>query len=45
MRWTARGAHLLLQVRTRILNDRFAGEFYCWYPGLNQAPDPVVPAP
>jgi hypothetical protein len=40
MRWTARGAHLLLQVRTRVLNDRFAGEFYCWYLGLNQAPDP-----
>ena len=33
MRWTPRGAHLLLQVRTRVLNDQLAGDFHRWYPG------------
>ncbi len=42
MRWTPRGAHLLLQVRTRVLNDQLAGDFHHWYPGFNQAPDPVA---
>jgi hypothetical protein len=27
MRWSPRGAHLLLQVRTRVLNDDLAGDF------------------
>ena len=40
MRWTPRGAHLLLQVRTRVLYDQLAGDFHRWYPGFNQAPDP-----
>ena len=40
MRWTPRGAHLLLQVRTRVLNDQLASDFHRWYPGLSQAPDP-----
>jgi hypothetical protein len=39
MRWTPRGAHLLLQVRTRVLNDQLAGDFHRWYPGFTQAPD------
>ena len=34
MRWSPRGAHLLLQVRTRVLNDDLAGDFDRWYPGL-----------
>ncbi len=34
MRWTPRGAHLLLQVRTRILNDELADDFHRWYPGF-----------
>jgi hypothetical protein len=42
MRWTPRGAHLLLQVRTRVLNDQLADDFHRWYPGSNQAPDPVA---
>ena len=41
MRWTPRGAHLLLQVRTRVLNDQLASDFRRWYPGLTRAPDPV----
>ena len=32
MRWTPRGAHLLLQVRTRVLNDKLADDFRRWYP-------------
>ena len=42
MRWTPHGAHLLLQVRTRVLNDQLANDFHRWYPGFNQAPDPVA---
>ena len=38
----AGGAHLLLQVRPRVLNDQLAGDFRRWYPGFNQAPDPVT---
>jgi len=37
MRWTPRGAHLLLQVRTRVLNDDLAGDFHRWYPGFTHA--------
>jgi hypothetical protein len=42
MRWTPRGAHLLLQIRTRVLNDQLAGDFRRWYPGFSQAPDPMT---
>ena len=34
MRWSPRGAHLLLQVRTRVLNEDLAADFARWYPGL-----------
>jgi len=34
MRWSPRGAHLLLQVRTRVLNDDLADDFRRWYPGF-----------
>jgi hypothetical protein len=34
MRWTPRGAHLLLQVRTRVLNDDLANDFQRWYPAF-----------
>jgi hypothetical protein len=34
MRWSPRGAHLLLQVRTRVLNNDLADDFARWYPGL-----------
>jgi hypothetical protein len=42
MRWTPRGAHLLLQVRTRVLNDQLASDFHRWYPGLSRTLDPVA---
>ena len=44
MRWTPRGAHLLLQIRTRVLNGQLAGDFHRWYPGFSRALDPVAPA-
>lgn len=31
MRWTKHGAHPLLQVRTRVLNDDLAADFHRWY--------------
>ncbi|MGC1734642.1 MAG: ISKra4 family transposase [Pseudonocardiaceae bacterium] len=34
MRWTPRGAHLLLQIRTRVLNDTLTNDYRRWYPGL-----------
>jgi hypothetical protein len=34
MRWSLRGAHLLLQVRTRVLNDDLSADFARWYPGF-----------
>jgi hypothetical protein len=34
MRWTPEGAHLLLQVRTRVLNDDLAADFQRWYPAF-----------
>jgi hypothetical protein len=39
MRWTPRGAHLLLQVRTHVLNDELAADFQRWYPAF-AAPSP-----
>ena len=44
MRRTWRGAHLLLQIRTRVLNDQLADDFRRWYPGFGQAPDPTLAA-
>jgi hypothetical protein len=38
MRWTPRGAHLLLQVRTRVLNNDLAADFHRWYPGFTHTP-------
>lgn len=32
MRWTKRGAHLLLQVRVKVLNDELQESFRKWYP-------------
>jgi hypothetical protein len=40
MRWTEWGAHLLLQVRTRVLNEAYRGTFHRWYPGLKVDPAP-----
>ena len=45
MRWTPRGAHLLLQVRTRVLNNDLEETFRRHYPGFRPPPDPgLAPA-
>jgi len=38
MRWTERGAHLLLQVRTQVLNEDLRATFHRWYPGMKADP-------
>ncbi len=39
MKWSQRGAHLLLQIRTRVLNGEWEETFRQWYPGFRaQAP-------
>jgi hypothetical protein len=35
MRWTQRGAHLLLQTRVQVLNEDLRKTFCRWYPGMN----------
>ena len=34
MQWSQRGAHLLLQIRTRVLNEEWEDTFRRWYPGF-----------
>ncbi len=34
MRWTKKGAHLLIQVRTQTLNDDLKSTFHRWFPGM-----------
>jgi hypothetical protein len=41
MRWTPAGAHALLQVRTRVLNDDLRATFERWYPGLEPDSEPT----
>jgi hypothetical protein len=35
MRWSQKGAHLLLQVRSRVLKGELRDEFRKWYPSLD----------
>jgi len=44
MQWTPEGAHLLLQVRTQVLNDDWEATFRTWYPGFRPVPTAVTPA-
>ena len=37
MRWSQRGAHLLLQIRTRVPNEALTGDFRRWYPAFMPA--------
>jgi hypothetical protein len=41
MRWTPSGAHSLLQVRIRVLNQQLRGAFDRWHPQLRTGADPV----
>ena len=38
MRWSPRGAHLLLQIRTRV-NDTLAYDYRRWYPDFTHTTD------
>jgi hypothetical protein len=40
-RWTMAGAHRLLQVRTRVLNQQLHNDFERWHPQLLADVDPV----
>jgi hypothetical protein len=42
MAWTPRGAHLLLQIRTCVLNGDWEATFREWYPGFRAAPQPMA---
>ena len=37
MGWTPRGSHLLLQIRTQVLNDEVEDLFRQWYPAFRKA--------
>ncbi len=36
MQWSSEGAHLLLQTRTKVLNEELDQLFQEWYPGLQK---------
>jgi hypothetical protein len=38
MHWTPEGAHLLLQVRTQVLNGEWEETFRTWHPGFRPVP-------
>ena len=40
MRWTKRGAHLLLQVRVKVLNNEWRTTFTRWYPHMQRSQEP-----
>lgn len=42
MQWTPEGAHLLLQVRTQVLNAEWEATFRSWYPRFRSAPTPIT---
>jgi hypothetical protein len=42
MRWSQRGAHLLLQIRTRVLNGEWEAMFRQWYPGFRTHTPPMA---
>src|SRR5437899_1267949 len=44
MRWAPKGAHLLLQVRAKVLNDELAEVFHRWYPALDVPIESLVTA-
>jgi hypothetical protein len=42
MQWSKRGAHLLLQIRTRVLNGEWEETFRTWYPGFRAHTPPLA---
>jgi hypothetical protein len=45
MQWTLRGAHLLLQTRTKVLNEELDTVFRRWYPKFRSQPEEIKPQP
>jgi hypothetical protein len=43
MQWTLRGAHLLLQTRTKVLNGELDDVFRRWYPRFRPQPQTQTP--
>jgi len=41
--WTLKGAHLLLQTRTKVLNNELDDVFRRWYPKFRPGAQPAVP--
>ena len=39
MGWSQHGAHLLLQIRTRVLNEEWEDTFRRWYPAFRPRVD------
>jgi hypothetical protein len=44
MRWTQRGAHLLLQTRVQVLNEELRETFCQWFPGMKSEEQTVLKA-
>ena len=44
LRWTKKGAHLLLQVRSQVLNEDLRTAFDRWYPGMANTDIPLQAA-
>jgi len=44
VRWSQRGAHLLLQVRTHVLNKELRARFQQWCPGMAEESEPEMRA-
>jgi len=45
MRWTKRGAHLLLQMRTKVLNEELLSVFQKWYPDMKSTTEELDMVP
>ena len=43
MQWTPKGAHLLLQTRTRVLDDELEAAFRTWYPSFRPTTAAALP--
>jgi len=43
MQWTPRGAHLLLQTRTKVLNEDLEETFRGWYPAFLHDAEGLAP--
>ena len=42
MQWTKKGAHLVLQMRTQVLDERLGDIFRDWYPDFRAKPESEI---